>query len=528
MAPFVDVLLRGISLSSQALALGGVTFALLILRPLVRSELDSQPLLSPTLGLTAVGALGVAVAQSLSVALQIGSLADDRAWPVTEALATPFFCASLIRTLACVGLVLGCRIVIRRPWAGPCWVALIGFALILGVSSAWLSHAAARLQSRGLLMGLDVLHQVAAAVWVGGLVHLIAFTVRRGEGPWLLAVLQRFSALALGAVAILVAAGVALSLHYMDGVQALVGTAYGVMVLTKGVVLAGLLVLGGMNFLAVRRLPLGAETSLPRLRRLVEVEVGLGITVLFAAASLTALPPAVDVVADRATLAETAARFMPRWPSFRTPPIEELLASAAPIMDLRAMREPEEYAWSEYNHHVAGLFVLSMGLLALLERTGRARWARHWPLLFFGLAGVLSVRNDPRAWPLGPAGFWESMALPDVLQHRLFVLLVVAFGLFEWMVRTGRLRSPRWALVFPLFSAVGGGLLITHSHAMFNLKAEFLVEVTHAPLGMLGMFVGWARWLELRLAPPDNRVPGRLWALGLALVGVLLLLYQER
>jgi hypothetical protein len=41
------------------------------------------------------------------------------------------------------------------------------------------------------------------------------------------------------------------------------------------------------------------------------------------------------------------------------------------------------------------------------------------------------------------------------------------------------------------------------------------------------MFVGWTRWLELRLSPPENRVPGQLWAPGLALVGILLLLYRE-
>src|SRR6267143_2031651 len=85
-----------------------------------------------------------------------------------------------------------------------------------------------------------------------------------------------------------------------------------------------------------------------------------------------------------------------------------------------------------------------------------------------------------------PQGFWESMAEPTVLQHRVFVLLVVLFGLFEWTVRTRRLRSPRWALVFPLLCAVGGGLLLTHSHASLNLKSEFLLEVTHAPLGGIG------------------------------------------
>ena len=166
-------------------------------------------------------------------------------------------------------------------------------------------------------------------------------------------------------------------------------------------------------------------------------------------------------------------------------------------------------------------------MLALVELRGRSRWARHWPLLFLGLAAFLFFRNDPRAWPLGPAGFWESMLLPDVLQHRLAVALVVALAAFEWAVRTGRLSAPEWAYVFPLLCAAGGALLLTHSHALFNLKAEFLVEVTHAPLGVLAVFVGWARWLELRLPAPNNRVPGRVWAVAFTMVGALLLFYRE-
>ena len=263
-----------------------------------------------------------------------------------------------------------------------------------------------------------------------------------------------------------------------------------------------------------------------RLVRFVEVELGLGLTVLFAAASLTSLPPAVDVAAaDRATVAEVAARFVPTAPRLTSPPVAELIARAEPLMGVPTRREPVERAWSEYNHHWAGLFVLTMGVLACLERLG-VRPARHWPLVFFGMAAFMFVRNDPRAWPLGPAGFWESFMLPDVLQHRTFVLLVLAFGVFEWMVRTDRLPLRPWGYVFPLLCAVGGGLLLTHSHAMFNLKVEFLSEVTHAPLGVLGAFTGWARWVELRL-PEAGRGPGWLSTLCLTVVGVILLVYRE-
>src|SRR3989454_138142 len=239
----------------------------------------------------------------------------------------------------------------------------------------------------------------------------------------------------------------------------LLGTAYGIMVLTKVAILAALLTLGAMNFFAVRRLPAAGDVGSARLRRLVEVEFGLGLTTLFIAASLTSLPPAVDVVADRGTLTEVVARLTPRWPTLSSPAIDEL-----PVDDRDAPRTAADRAWSEFNHNVAGLFVLAMGLLAILHAAGRARWARHWPLIFLVLAGFLMIRDDPGAWPLGPLGFWESWAYPAVFQHRVFVLLVIVFAAFEWMVRAGRVRSRRAALVFPLLCAGGGGLLLTPSH----------------------------------------------------------------
>jgi putative copper resistance protein D len=303
----------------------------------------------------------------------------------------------------------------------------------------------------------------------------------------------------------------------------MVGTAYGVMILSKLVLLAAALALAAANLVAVRRAA-GTATA-PRISRFVEVELGLAVTVLFAAASLTSLPPAVDVRADRATPAEVAARFRPAPPRLASPPIDELLRTADPLMTPTGERKPVERAWSEYNHHWAGLFVLTMGALAAMEGLGWRR-ARHWPLVLLGLAVFLFIRNDPRAWPLGPAGFWESMLLPDVLQHRAFVVLIVALSVFEWAVRTDRLARRPWSYVFPLLCTVSGGLLLTHSHAMFNLKEEFLTEVTHAPLGILGAFAGWARWLEVRL-PEAGPTPGWLWRSCLLAVGLLLLFYRE-
>jgi len=565
MTGFVDVLLRGAILVLASLVLGGVVWTRLILHARPGVAPSAPIVLALRVVAAAAGLLALAQVSTLLVALT--ALQTAAGWPLAEFFGTTFARTAVVRIVLALALGFLALALARRP-AGPlAWHALGGGALLLVVSSAVLSHAVARVESRTLLLVLDAAHQVAAAVWIGGLGQLTFYAafrareVRRprsvgagaartgtsvgglfeealgsdapdhhlrertrfdGSGSDDDRIIRRFSNLAFCSVMVLIVAGVVLTWQYVGDWAGLVGTAYGVMVLSKVVLLVGILALAALNFRAVRR---ASEAGTARVPRLVEVELGLGVTVLFAAASLTSLPPAIDVTTDRATVAEVADRFRPTPPRLTSPPVAELIERAEPLMSPVTRREDIERAWSEYNHHWAGFFVLTMGLLAGLERLG-VRAARHWPLVLLGLAVFLFLRNDPRAWPLGPAGFWESFALPDVLQHRAFVVLIVAFAVFEWMVRTGRLPARPWGYVFPLLCAIGGGLLLTHSHAMFNLKDEFLTEVTHAPIGLLGAFVGWGRWLELRL-PGAGRGPGWLWTACLIAVGLILVVYRE-
>jgi putative copper resistance protein D len=177
---------------------------------------------------------------------------------------------------------------------------------------------------------------------------------------------------------------------------------------------------------------------------------------------------------------------------------------------------------------MAGILVMVIGLGALLDRVGRVCWARHWPLLFLPLGIFLVLLSEPSGWPLGNVeGFWETLVVPTVLQHRLATLLVIGLGLFEWRVHVGGLGLTRWRFVFPLLCLVGGALLLTHSHTLFSIKREFLIEVSHAAIGVLAVLVGTGRWLELRLPLPANRFPAFLWTLSMVLVGLVLLFYRE-
>jgi putative copper resistance protein D len=118
---------------------------------------------------------------------------------------------------------------------------------------------------------------------------------------------------------------------------------------------------------------------------------------------------------------------------------------------------------------------------------------------------------------------------PEVLLHRIFVVLVVGLAVFEWRVQTGRVASQAGRLIFPGLVAVASGLLLTHSHSLGNIKEEVLAELSHAPLAVLGVVAGWSRWLEIRL-PSENRVRyamGWLWPTCFLLIGALLMNYRE-
>jgi putative copper resistance protein D len=301
-----------------------------------------------------------------------------------------------------------------------------------------------------------------------------------------------------------------------------------------------------MNFLAVERLRTDPSASINRLRRFAEVEIGIGLAIFFAAASLTSVPPAIDLTQDRVTLAEIAQRNTPRLPRLVSPDHDALAlpalqsqlddeaakAKAAPPPafipgsgDLPP-RNAADIAWSEYNHHWSGIFVLAIGLFALLNQAG-LRWARHWPLLFVGLAVFLFLRSDPEVWPLGEQDFMASFRDVEVLQHRVFVALILVFAWFEWRVRAQGWGDRRAALVFPLLCAGGGILLLTHSHAIANVKDQLLIELTHTPLALTAIVAGWSRWLELRLRIPGSRVAGWIWPVCLLLIGLMLLSFRE-
>jgi putative copper resistance protein D len=534
---FLSVLFRGATLTFESLTIGGIVFLNFVAQS-VGSQ--SEQINLACLRWIRCAAIALAVMQLAYILASTLILMQSADMTLTDVSGANFVLAGILAIVS--ALTIAALTTPRRPINSV--VLLLPAALIL-VSSVMTSHAMARLDYRIPLAAVTALHQGATAVWLGGLFYLLIAIPRSPDNQFARQLIARFSKLALISVAVLAAAGFTLGLAYVGSLGAVYGTSYGIMVATKVVLFATLLLLGALNF-QIAHSPSGGAV-IASLKRFGEAELGIGITVILTAASLTSLPPAIDLKTDRVSRQEIAARLAPHSPRLASPAVQDLpediyaaqvtafdagTLSSASFVPGQAGTRPNttaEKSWSEYNHHWAGLIVLAMGLLAFLARTKYFPWARNWPLIFLALSAFLFLRSDPETWPLGPNGFWVTLQDPEVLLHRIFSLLVIALAIFEWRVQTGRVATERARLIFPALVAAASALLLTHSHSLGNIKEEVLAELSHAPLAVFGIVAGWSRWLELRL-PAENKVRDRmawLWPTCLVLIGLLLLNYRE-
>lgn len=174
-----------------------------------------------------------------------------------------------------------------RSWAWRAGVVVVGLGLVRTMGLTSHGQASAHPWLGGTA---DLVHLVAASIWFGGLVFLLAVVLPRRDPEELAAVLPRYSTIALGSVAVVVLAGLALSWQLLGGVGALVTTDYGHKLLLKLVAVALLLVAAQRSKGFVqRRLDLtvilaGDRASLRPLVLSITAEAVLAASVLSAAA----------------------------------------------------------------------------------------------------------------------------------------------------------------------------------------------------------------------------------------------------
>ncbi len=166
---------------------------------------------------------------------------------------------------------------------------LSAFALAaVGLSLAASGHAATA-PPQGLTRPMVFLHGTGVAFWVGALAPLAAMTWRQADGT--LAVLNRFSRVAVPVVGILMLSGLVLAIVQLQRAGALIDTDYGLILSTKLVLVAVLLGLAALNrYRLTPALARAASDARPLLRSiLAEGFVVAGI--LFVVAGWRFTPP---------------------------------------------------------------------------------------------------------------------------------------------------------------------------------------------------------------------------------------------
>lgn len=177
------------------------------------------------------------------------------------------------------------------------WLALIASLGILFTISMT-SHAAATIGIARFALINDIVHLTAAAVWVGGLMQLIANTplfihgisesARRNA---LSRLVPRFSVAAALSVAVLIVTGTYSAWAQVTDLVAL-DTPYGGALLAKLLAFAILLLVAAVNLIWIRPRLRGSTAAARWLRRTVVTEIALAALIILTVGFLTALEPA--------------------------------------------------------------------------------------------------------------------------------------------------------------------------------------------------------------------------------------------
>ena len=185
--------------------------------------------------------------------------------------------------------LLGCAAALGQ--AGKVSRGLGALAAVVALAGFPLSGHAATAEPRWLTAPSLALHTLAVAFWLGAFLPLLALL--RGPAPAAVAAVRRFSALAVPAVAVLVVTGTLLSVVQVEAPGNLVGTGYGLLLLSKLAGVAGLLAFAAWNRLRLTPvLDAGQPRGSIRLRRSVAAELALAGLVLAVTSGLTlAAPP---------------------------------------------------------------------------------------------------------------------------------------------------------------------------------------------------------------------------------------------
>ena len=190
-------------------------------------------------------------------------------------------------------------------------------------------------------------------------------------------------------------------------------------------------------------------------------------------------------------------------------------------------------AYSEFNHHLAGVFLLLIGLGEVRQALGwtSMAWTRALLPGALTVAGVfLLIWSDHDAWPVGSMTFAQTFGGhdPEVRQHKIYGILALTVGLVEWLRRVGWSDRAVWAAPLPLFAIVGGLMLFEHSHGEHPAARKIVLH--HIMMGTMAITAGSSKlisgWRSRQVLVARSHWD-LLWATLVVAIGLQLLIYSE-
>lgn len=289
---------RVLAEGASVVAVGSLLLAAFLVPPQQNGTLAPE-------GYAAVRAAGIAawVWFAASILSVVFTAADSAGKPLSEVLSPQTLLdlvdaieqpkAWLWTALVAVLLALGCRLVLS--WG---WTATLFFVSVAGLIPVAVTGHSASGGSHDMATNSLLFHLIAAALWVGGLLALLALGWRRGKHLSLAA--QRFSRLALVCWIVMAVSGVINALVRIN-LSDLFTTDYGLLVVAKVVALLLLGVFGHQQRQrGVANLVDGKGGG--QLLRLAAVEVLIMFVTIGIASGLARTPPPPDAVTQPSTV----------------------------------------------------------------------------------------------------------------------------------------------------------------------------------------------------------------------------------
>src|SRR6058998_3420107 len=146
-------------------------------------------------------------------------------------------------------------------------------------------------------------------------------------------------------------------------------------------------------------------------------------------------------------------------------------------------------AFSEFNHRMAGVFLLFIGLIAGAGLTSPrlSFLGKVWPFLFLLPGLYLAAMSDPEVWPMGTQNWIQVFqSNPEARQHKVFALLMIAIAVIEFQRARGKLGGILAAWSFPALALFGGILLFFHPHNVDEVpgtKSVDMAGMSHEGMG---------------------------------------------